>query len=240
MKAIQWSFRRIEKKYLISVDQYQQLMDALKDYLVPDDYPEGTICNIYYDTPDHQLIRQSLQKPIYKEKFRLRSYGVPTEGSPVFLEIKKKFNGIVYKRRVQTDTHAAMDYLGGGSDPNVNDPQIMNEIHWFCRRYPLVPGMFVAYDRQSFKAKENPELRITFDRDIRYRNVDMDMTHGDYGLRLLPEDTIVMEIKIPGSAPVWLSNTLSSLQIYPTSFSKYGRAYLKTIGSKTNKYKMGG
>ena len=111
MKAVQWSFQRIEEKYLLNTEQYNRLRDALQNHIVPDDYPESTICNIYYDTPDYQLIRHSMEKPLYKEKFRVRSYGIPTKTGFVFMEIKKKFDGIVYKRRVLSDIGETMEYL---------------------------------------------------------------------------------------------------------------------------------
>ena len=230
MKATQWTFRRVEKKYLMTVDQCYRFCDALKDRLTPDDYPMSTICNVYYDTPDYLLIRRSIDKPVYKEKFRLRSYGVPTADSPVFMEIKKKYDGVVYKRRVSAAESDSVRYLRGGPEPLGNDPQIMSEIDWFFHRYDhLVPGMFLAYERLAFKVKDHPGLRITFDRDIRYRTDDMDLTLGDEGIRLLPDDMVVMEIKIPGAAPLWLADVLSEQKLYPTSFSKYGRCYLKMM-----------
>lgn len=225
MKATQWSFRRVEEKYLLTREQYDKLRTALGKEIVPDEYPKSTICNIYYDTPDYLLIRRSMDKPIYKEKFRVRSYGVPSDSSPVFMEIKKKFNGIVYKRRVQTPAVQAAEYMDIGTEPEVNDPQILSEINWFCNSYDLVPSVFLAYDRLAFKSVEDPELRITFDQRIRYRTEDLDLTMGDHGTLLLPEDRVLMEIKIPGSAPVWLSHILSSLDIFPVSFSKYGKCY---------------
>lgn len=229
MKAVQWSFRRVEKKYLMTRDQFEQLQEALKPYLVPDDYPVSTICNLYYDTSDYLLIRRSIEKPNYKEKFRLRSYGVPEPGSPVFMEIKKKYDGIVYKRRVRVTAFEAQRYLAGGPVPLCNDKQIMREIHWFCRRYPLQPAMFLAYDRWAYRGADDPNLRITFDRNIRYRTDDLDLTHGDRGTRLLPKDTVLMEIKIPGAAPLWLSHILSELGIFSNSFSKYGRCYQRVL-----------
>ena len=235
MKPTQWSFRRIEKKYLMRKDQYERLMEALEDYIQPDDYPKSTICNLYYDTPDYYLIRRSLEKPVYKEKFRLRTYGAPTEDSPVFMEIKKKYKGVVYKRRVRSVASAAEEYLAGGPDPEVNDRQIMDEIRWFCRRYPLQPAMFLAYERMAYRAADDPNLRITFDRNIRYRTEQMDMSHGDAGERLLPKDRVLMEIKIPGATPLWLTHILSELEIYPTSFSKYGRCYQKMLAEESEK-----
>ena len=229
MKAVQWSFQRIEEKYLLNTEQYNRLRNALQNHIVPDDYPESTICNIYYDTPDYQLIRHSMEKPLYKEKFRVRSYGIPTKTGFVFMEIKKKFDGIVYKRRVLSDIGETMEYLQGGEKPEVDDPQILQEIQWFKQIYTLVPKLFLAYDRLAFRDTEDPELRLTFDRNIRFRTENLDLTCGDYGVKLLPEDQILMEVKIPGAAPVWLSQVLSSLNIYPISFSKYGKCYQKMM-----------
>ena len=206
VKATQLSFRRVEKKYLLTRQQYRMLRAALCDYIETDDYPKSTICNVYYDTPDYLLISRSLEKPVYKEKFRLRSYGVPEEDGKVFMEIKKKY------------------------EPRVSNQQIMNEIEWFCRAYrKLQPGMFLAYDRYAFRAKSDPDLRITFDWNIRFRTDHMELIFGDYGESLFDEDLCVMEIKIPGAAPMWLTQILSELKIYPTSFSKYGRCYQKLM-----------
>ena len=229
MKATQWSFQRIEEKYLLNLEQYDRLRNVLQYLIEPDDYPESTICNIYYDTQDYLLIRKSMEKPIYKEKFRLRSYGVPKDNSPVFMEIKKKFNGIVYKRRVQAEEASAAEYLAGGKVPQVNDLQILNEIEWFRHCYDIIPRMFLAYDRLAFRSIEDPELRITFDRNIRYRTTELDLRKGDYGTPLLSNDQILMEVKIPGSAPVWLSAILSELEIFPVSFSKYGQSYTRLL-----------
>lgn len=229
MKAVQWSFQRIEEKYLLNTEQYDRLRGALQAHIVPDDYPESTICNIYYDTPDYELIRHSMEKPLYKEKFRVRSYGVPAKTGSVFMEIKKKFDGIVYKRRVMSGVGETMEYLRGGEEPEVTDPQILQEIQWFRHNYELVPKLFLAYDRLAFRDTEDPELRLTFDRNIRFRTENLDLTCGDYGVKLLSEDQILMEVKIPGAAPVWLSHILSELNIFPISFSKYGKCYQKMM-----------
>lgn len=226
MKATQWSFERVEKKYLLTRQQYRAVRAALCNYIEADDYPKSTICNVYYDTPDYLLISRSLEKPDYKEKFRLRSYGVPEEDGKVFLEIKKKYNGVVYKRRVRAPEAEAVDYLNGGPEPHVKNRQIMNEIDWFIHSYQgLGPGMFLAYDRYAFKGREDPDLRITFDWNIRYRTDHMDLIYGDYGTLLFDEELAIMEIKIPGAAPMWLTDILSDLEIYPRPFSKYGYCY---------------
>ena len=229
MKAVQWSFQRIEEKYLLTNEQYDKLRTALRDRIEADEFPKSTICNIYYDTPDYLLIRRSMDKPLYKEKFRLRTYGVSDLSSPVFMEIKKKFNGIVYKRRVQSTVQQAEEYMRSGQVPEVNDMQIFHEIQWFRKSYDLIPRLFLAYDRLAFKAIEDPELRLTFDRNIRYRTDQLTLAAGDHGSMLLPEDMVLMEIKIPGAAPVWLSHILSELDIYPVSLSKYGKCYQKIM-----------
>lgn len=226
MKATQLSFRRVEKKYLLNREQYERLRVALRDWIEPDDYPKSTICNVYYDTPDYLLISRSLEKPVYKEKFRLRSYGVPEEDGKVFLEIKKKFDGVVYKRRVRAPEAVAVDYMNGGPAPDVKNRQILNEIDWFRHSYPgLRPGMFLAYDRLAFRAVNDPDLRITFDWNIRYRTDRMDLIYGDDGRYLFDEDLCIMEIKIPGAAPLWLTDILSRQHIYSSPFSKYGRCF---------------
>ena len=238
VKATQLSFQRVEKKYLLTRQQYRMLRAALCDYIETDDYPKSTICNVYYDTPDYLLISRSLEKPVYKEKFRLRSYGVPEEDGKVFMEIKKKYDGVVYKRRVRTTELDAVNFMRGGPEPRVSNQQIMNEIEWFCRAYrKLQPGMFLAYDRYAFRAKSDPDLRITFDWNIRFRTDHMELIFGDYGESLFDEDLCVMEIKIPGAAPMWLTQILSELKIYPTSFSKYGRCYQKLMTRRREEQK---
>ena len=145
------------------------------------------------------------------------------------MEIKKKFDGIVYKRRVLSDIGETMEYLQGGEKPEVDDPQILQEIQWFKQNYSLEPKLFLAYDRLAFRDVEDPELRLTFDRNIRFRTENLDLTCGDYGIKLIPEDQILMEVKIPGAAPVWLSHLLSDHGIFPISFSKYGKCYQKMM-----------
>jgi SPX domain protein involved in polyphosphate accumulation len=209
--------------------QVREFMERAGSRLVPDVYHRYTVYNVYCDTADDRMVINSLEHPEYKEKMRIRSYVEPTEGTPVFLEIKKKYNGIVYKRRVQTETRQAECYMINGTEPEVNDRQIFHEIQWFRRNYDLMPRVFLAYDRLAFKCVEDPELRITFDRRIRYRTEDLNLEAGDHGTLLLPENQILMEIKIPGAAPVWLSHILSELEIFPVSFSKYGKSYQKIM-----------
>ncbi|MBQ8663822.1 MAG: polyphosphate polymerase domain-containing protein [Eubacterium sp.] len=221
----QQNFKRYEKKYLINEAQYQALRTCLDTYMSVDQYDWSTICNIYYDTPDYRLIRTSIEKPVYKEKMRLRTYGIPVENSPAFIEVKKKFKGIVYKRRMTLPYQQALDWLAQEPD-TACDSQIAEEICWFRKFYGnLSPAVVLCYDRLALYGNENKDLRVTFDRSIRWRTDHLDLTDGDTGEYLLPEGFYIMEIKIPGSMPLWMADLLDRLEVYPTSFSKYGRAY---------------
>ena len=220
---ILYCFRRYEKKYLITAAQQSELLRRLKPYMEPDEHPQSQIGNIYYDTPSFELIRTSLEKPVYKEKLRVRSYGVPTDSGTVFVEIKKKFEGVVYKRRISMAANAVPAFLAGNF--YAGQSQIGREIAWFQSIHQTVPAAYIGYERLSFCGIRQPELRITFDTDIRWRKDDLDLRCGRKGVAILPENTVLMEIKIPGAAPLWLAELLSTVGAYPTSFSKYGYSY---------------
>ncbi len=232
MSDIQSSFKRYEKKYLLTQEQYLAVKQGMAQYMIPDAHPRYTICNLYYDTEHYDLIRTSLEKPVYKEKLRLRSYGIPGSRSPVFLEIKKKYDEVVYKRRITLEDRDAMRFLQAQKCGDAS--QIGREIDWFLRFYRPEPKVFIAYDREAYAAADGSELRITFDTGLRVRSDRLDLRSGDYGVPLLPDGRILMEIKIPGAAPLWLSQLLSQNRIFPVSFSKYGM-YYKTfvLGGKS-------
>lgn len=224
MAAYQDVFRRYEKKYLLSLQQYKQLKMMMGHYMKVDDFGTHTIANIYYDTEDYALVRTSIEKPLYKEKLRVRSYGIPQKEEGVFVEIKKKYKGVVYKRRAQMPLEAADAFLVGNVCDN-NTSQILQEIEWFKNRYHPVPKVLIAYERTAYYSTQEDDIRITFDQNIRFREHDLDLSKGHYGKPLVHSGKILMEIKIPGVMPLWLSQMLAHLEIYPTSFSKYGNCY---------------
>lgn len=226
--AIQTTFARIEKKYMVTDKQYRAMCTALAGYVEPDEFGAYTICNIYYDTPDYALIRASLDKPVYKEKLRLRSYGVPGDNSRVFVELKKKFDGVVYKRRITMPLMQARHYLSRTIQPAENE-QIRQEIDWFLKFHQPQPAVFLAYDRVAYICPAQPDLRLTFDSKLRWREQALDLAAGDYGEFLTPPGTRILEIKIPGAMPLWLSAILDKLEIYPASFSKYGTYYKQQV-----------
>lgn len=234
MKGYQDTFKRYEMKYLLDENKYNLLWQRLQDKLSVDCFGKTTICNIYFDTPDHRLIRTSLEKPVYKEKLRLRSYGTPEEGDTVYVELKKKYKGVVYKRREKMELSEAESYLYDNL-PLIKQSQITKEIDWFIRAYqPLEPSMYISYERVAMYGIEDPDLRVTFDSNILWREEELWLGCGEWGNPILEEGQRLMEIKIPGTMPVWLAHLLSELEIYPASFSKYGRGYQTSELQKDN------
>ena len=216
------TFERFEKKYLLSAAQYQAMMAGLRGRMQPDLFGRSMVSSIYYDTQDYRLIRTSLEKPDYKEKLRVRAYGNPTAQSKVFVELKKKVDAIVYKRRVELPLAQASLLLSGKKTEQ--DTQITREIQYFIRFYQPQPSVFLAYRRVAYTGAEEG-LRITFDDDIRFRTSALRLTSGIWGQELLTPGTTLMEIKAPGAMPLWLCELLNANGIYPTSFSKYGVCY---------------
>jgi len=229
-------FNRIEKKYLLDETTFEKLVKQLEEYMEADEYNKNreyySICNIYYDTPSDELIRNSLERPAYKEKLRLRSYGVPKLEDLVFLEIKKKFGGIVNKRRTAFLLKDAYTYMETKKIPEKKpymNPQILQELDTFLNRYQLVPKVYLAYDRKAFFGREDPAFRVTFDTNLRSRRQQLKLEEGSQGVPLLEEGIWLMEIKIAEAVPLWFTHLLSEYEIYPTTFSKYGTEYKKYL-----------
>lgn len=224
----QLDFRRHEKKYLLTPAQYETVLARLAPRMTPDCYGESTVLSLYYDTPDYALVRASLERPVYKEKLRLRAYGVPGPDDQTFVEIKKKYEGIVYKRRVALPLHEARDYLADRWHPA--DSQTVRELDFFQRRYQgLRPAALLCYDRTALSGAEDAALRVTFDRNVRGRCVQLDLARGDWGNPILPPETVLMELKLPESAPLWLARLLSEAGVHPAQFSKYGTYYQQAL-----------
>ena len=216
--------QRRELKYLLSPEQEAHLRLAMREHVVPDQFARSSIASLYYDSPDYRLIRASLERPLFKEKLRLRSYGPATEHSPVFLELKRKAAGIVYKRRVQTTLRQADAFVVGAAAP-CEPCQISRELCAFRDHYGnLAPACMILYERTAF-VEPGGSLRLTIDNNTRYRMEHLTMTHPMEGRLLLPSGWSILELKIQDAMPLWLSRALSEAKIYKTSFSKYGEAY---------------
>lgn len=237
-------FNRYETKFLLDIRAYYNIQREVLKHMRLDEYNQKkefyTISNIYYDTNDNYLIRNSLSKPLYKEKLRLRAYGVPSANDKVFLEIKKKHNSIVNKRRTAILIDEAKDFIETGEKPTIKpymNEQVINELEYAINLYSLKPKAYIAYDRKAFFAVDDPNLRLTIDTNIRTRRNDLSLEAGDYGEALLPYNVFLMEIKSAGGIPTWLTKALSDNQIYKTSFSKYGTEYTKFIEQNKGFYK---
>lgn len=218
-------FKRVEEKYLLNKKQYNLLFKKINNYLEKDEYYQTTICNIYFDNKNNDLIINSLEKPIFKHKVRLRSYNTPKLNDYVYLETKFKYKNTVGKRRIKLKLKDFNKYINKNQFDQNN--QIMKEIDYLFKLYNLKPSYYIAYDRKSYKGKENKNLRITIDTNLRSRKDNLSLEYGDKGKNYFDQKTYIMEIKTLDSMPLWLVKTLSELKIYPVSFSKYGSIYKK-------------
>lgn len=223
-------FERHELKYRLTDAQYDRFFLQLEPHICPDRYCHSTIGSLYYDTPDRRLIRRSLEHPIYKEKLRVRSYGNATDDDPVFVELKKKYRRVVYKRRVAMTAAEATAFLRGGAPPE--STQIVREIAYFCALYPaLQPAMLLMYDRDAYISREDPKLRITFDHHVRFRETQLQLSDIHTGELLIPGERL-LEIKTDGALPLWLLHLLEEQHLYRSSFSKYGAAFQLTAARR--------
>ena len=227
--AFQTVFKRYELKYLLTEQQKQRILSVMSPYMRPDDYDRTTIRNIYFDTDNYRLIRRSIEKPVYKEKLRIRSYAQVTPQSTVFVELKKKYDKVVYKRRLALPEEAAMAWTCGDA-PCPIDSQISREIDYFLGFYGgLRPTVFLSYDREAYFDREDGDFRVTFDQNILCRQHDLSLTSPAFGTPILEDGLVLMELKCSGGIPLWMARALSQEGIYKTSFSKYGTAYERMI-----------
>ena len=232
-------FKRYEIKYMVTAEQKVRILKAMEPYMEMDKFGRSTVRNIYFDTDDFVLARHSIAKPDFKEKLRIRSYSKADSDSTVFVELKRKFDGVVYKRRVGLREADAMKWMAGSNDPAVicspaaRSPQVTSEIEYFKGLYSgLKPVLYLSYDREAYRMKKGAsaadggtEFRVTFDCNILCRESDLNLRSEAYGTSMLQDGVFLMELKCPGAIPLWMTKILSEENIYKTSFSKYGTAY---------------
>lgn len=229
--AYQSVFKRYEIKYLLTQEQKERVLQYMQPHMALDKYGRTTIRNIYLDTDTYRLIRHSIERPPFKEKMRVRSYDRATPDSPVFVELKRKYASVVYKRRLAMAESQAFKWIG--SDDRSTDTQIAREIDYFIRYYgTLHPVVFLAYEREAYYCKLGSDFRITFDDNILCRQNDLSLESDVYGTPILPAGKVLMEIKCSGGIPLWMTDFLSKEKIYKSSFSKYGIAYETLIYPK--------
>lgn len=231
--AYQAVFKRYELKYILTLEQKARILEAMEPYMALDKYGRTTIRNIYFDTDNYRLIRHSIEKPAYKEKLRIRSYKKAKPDSTVFVELKKKYDSVVYKRRMSLSEEEAMDWVTGQMHCK-EDTQISDEIDYFLDYYEtLRPVVFLSYEREAYFCKDGGDFRVTFDDHILCRQEDLSLESDVWGTSLLEEGKVLMEIKCSGGIPLWMTQVLSQEHIYKTSFSKYGTAYQTMIFPNT-------
>ena len=223
--AFQTIFRRYELKYMLTVQQKDIIQQAMEPYMALDKYGQSTIRNIYLDTDNFRLIRRSIEKPAYKEKLRIRSYAQADYSSTVFVELKKKYDGVVYKRRIGLPQQQALNWICQRTTCPA-DTQISREIDYFIDFYGNVkPTVFLSYEREAYYDRSGEDFRITFDDQILFRQTDLSLMSPVYGTPILPQGMVLMELKCSGGIPLWMVEVLSREKIYKTAFSKYGTAY---------------
>lgn len=233
MMAVQMTFKRYELKYMLTRRQVALLKQAMREHMELDVFGHSTIRNIYLDTDNHRLIRRSIEKPLYKEKLRVRAYGKAGKDDEVFVELKKKFESVVYKRRLTLPNRAAMAALESGA-PLPADGQIAREIEAFRAYYgpTLRPAMFLSYEREAYYPTDGEDFRLTLDENILWRTDRIDLGASCFGTPLLGPDQVLMELKTPGGIPLWMVRFLSANNIRKISFSKYGAAYGQLMAAK--------
>jgi len=226
-------FERHEEKYLVTKEQGAALQRLIAQNMVIGQLGDYFVHNVYYDTGNWDIIRASIEKPMYKEKLRLRFYGQYNPESQGFLELKKKFDGVVYKRRIafplgELKRRCVREIV------STYDSQISREIGFFLRSNPVSEKAYIAYKRIAYADTEDRDLRITFDKDIFFHLCPLDNYNPQNGRRLLEHNQTVMEIKTTGAIPLWLTQALSEHNIFPVSFSKYGICYAGHIFKSQN------
>ncbi|MCH5249522.1 MAG: polyphosphate polymerase domain-containing protein [Lachnospiraceae bacterium] len=222
-------FMRYELKYIITQEQKEKIIKAMEPYMALDEYGRTVIRNIYFDTDNYRLIRKSIEGPAYKEKLRIRSYNKAKPKSTVFVELKKKYQSVVYKRRLPLSEISAMNWVAG-EESCEEESQISKEIDYFLSYYEnLHPVVFLSYEREAYYSPDGGDFRVTFDDNILCRQEDISLESDVWGTPLLEDGKVLMEIKCSTGIPLWMLNILSEEHIYKTSFSKYGTAYRTII-----------
>lgn len=235
-------FNRFEKKYFVTEEKMARILDEIEKHMTLDknniNRQTYSICNLYFDTEDDYLIRASLSKPVYKEKIRLRTYGKPEKEDIAFLEIKKKVQGLVNKRRTKITIQDAYGFIQNGGKVAVDEYmniQVLKELSYMVHNYKLYPKVMIAYDRMAYFEKGNPDLRISFDTNIRSRRDNLKLEEGDYGTLLVQPGLWLMEIKTAKAMPIWLTDLLAREKIRKVSFSKYGTEFKNYIKNNRTK-----
>ncbi|GAA3723699.1 polyphosphate polymerase domain-containing protein [Salinicoccus jeotgali] len=224
-------FNRREQKYLITKKQYEKLLEKISPYMRADrlgDEGRYTVTSLYFDSVDHKIYFETKNKLPFRQKLRLRIYGQAGLEDPSFFEVKQKHSQVVNKRRTSLPLQQAYRYISMTKDGSkeevkemLRDSQVLREIDRFRSLYQLRPEMIVSYDRLALFAVDDPQLRITFDLNLRTRSEDLHLENGPDGVNFIDPGLVVLEVKVNNSVPLWLARILQELECEQRSASKY-------------------
>lgn len=240
--ALKRVFERRENKYLLGMADYLAVRRQMAGHMHEDQFGRTAVMSLYFDTSDYQMIQKSMEGGDYKEKFRLRCYGTPDADAPIFLELKKKIQRVVYKRRIGVPYKTIHQVISDGRvrvndrELTANEAQIEHEIQWVFDRYHLEPKVLVAYDRIAMVDDNDPDFRVTFDFDVRYRTGDMVMSAGSFGTSINADFDVIMEVKAMGAYPKWFADIISEQHLVKGRFSKYGYIYEHILSQGENQH----
>ena len=227
------NFSRYEFKFPVKYDDMDRMLDDLAPYVGQDEHTDEngyyTISSIYLDNDTWQCFYETINRDKYRQKVRLRVYGSVDNNSICFFELKAKFKGLVGKRRVKMRLGDAMTFIkecNAGHDPDINtfecsNRQILKELKHIILTKSLKPTVVVSYERLALFSKDDPDLRITFDVNIRTRDTELDLTKGTGGDYVTSEDTAILEVKTSKNIPYWLVGILKKYNYKDQTFSKY-------------------
>lgn len=240
------TFKRYEKKYLITKEQLDAILPQLLEYTELDPFCLGgnmyRIYSIYYDTDNHDVIRQNSSKPVYKEKMRIRSYYDRKDPEDkIFMEIKKKSEGQGNKRRIKLKIKELEPFVNDGIMPETHDylsAQVAKELAYYLKMNKVHPALYVQYDRLALFGKEDKDFRMTFDTNVRVRRSNFQFGESDEDELLLPGGEYIMEIKILGAMPLWLTEILDKNKLYSRGFSKYGVKFKQDLQNGKISYNL--
>jgi len=231
---------RYELKYILNRSQYEQVVDALADYMETDSYSEGgryLVTSLYYDTANYKAYWEKINGHRFRRKVRVRVYNahMVSPDSPCFVEIKQRTNKTLQKKRVTLPYSSAVALCGSGEETNVpseTDQAVIQEVLYLSNTLQLQPACVVSYDRLAFNGSQyDPGLRVTFDTNLKCRTHDLTLLSQGYANNyfFVPPQWCVMEVKVNLRAPYWLTRVISRYHCTLRRISKYCTALEQSI-----------
>lgn len=225
------NFNRFELKYLLPIEHAGEFKKAIKSFLHVDSFGEEgqyALTSLYYDTPDHRFYWEKIDGIKVRRKLRIRHYETRdaiTPETPVFVEIKKRIDRVIIKKRAKMPYKDAVNLCNEGIMPAKFDPKdkkTLEEVQSMFHTYPLRPTLITSYFRHALIGTHyDLGLRVTFDTNIRFRDHDLDLTSKNRGKFIIPPNIALMEIKANGAIPYWLTEMIGAHNIRLIRVSKY-------------------